>query len=81
MSIYTEYRVIVEVPEDTYRNFSEKTDYQIRVSEAIKGYLEAGANFYDTPFEWATFNSLEEAERAESLLLKVVDYFTDKVPK
>lgn len=69
------YKVIVEIPEEIWQRFGNTPEYQRRVDTAIKGYLDAGSDFYSKCYEWATFSTEAEAKECERKLKEVVDYF------
>lgn len=78
MSIKKFYEVEVEFPDNIADKYHETPEYNQLVGNAIKGYRDAGANFYDHLREWATFDTLEDAQRCERKLLDVVYYLNSK---
>lgn len=69
--ITTNYHVSVDIPQDAWEAYKSSWAYEQAVSSAIEGFIEAGANFYGQPEEWATFSTLAEAQRCEERLKKL----------
>lgn len=77
--ISTEYRVVAEIPNEVWREFSDTPEYARMSCAATEGHSEAGSCFYDDPFEWAVFPTLKQAQTAQQKLCDMVKYFEGKL--
>lgn len=78
-SISTEYRVVADIPNEVWKRFSDTPDYAARCGDAVRGFLEAGSCYYDTPYEWATFSTRGKAENALKKLNAMIAHFEAKL--
>ena len=77
--IRKEYRVTVQIPDTIWEAFEGDQRFELDRSDACRGNLESGTNYYGDVFEWATFDDLTQAKDCERKLMDVVHKYAAKL--
>lgn len=77
--IAQQYRVEVGIPDAVWEKFKDTPEYNFASSEATKGHIEAGCDFYSDVYEWAVFDALEKAQACEKKLMDMVYKFSARL--